>query len=316
MKSIYTIIILTLALLGTQIISAQNFQKRETEKNTFQTRMKVDGLERNFLVHLPPAYNPKADKVWPVVFMLHGGGGTGQKMYNITKWKELGDREGFITVFPTAYRTCIIKDGQRSTKNYWMTEGKALAVCPGTTVHDDVKFMREIVAHLKSNYNVDASRFYASGFSNGMGMTLSRLLVDMGDTFAALAGVGSLIRQSYESSQIVPVFSLIGQNDTHMQQWAGISQPMDDVHELLDDTELPTKVGFILETMNLEDNYVERNRPKYILRRYTETNDGGSQELRFGIIKELGHVYPHGGEKHNDIVIAEVFWDFFKEYSK
>ena len=60
-----------------------------------------------------------------------------------------------------------------------------------------------------------------------------------------------------------------------------------------------------------KSNKEGRKSSKDIHRSSTETQNGGSQELRFGIIKDLGHVYPHGGEKHNDIVIAEVFWEFF-----
>ena len=81
--------------------NAQQVQLLNQKGGTLEFGMNFADLKRQFIVHLPPAYQSQPNQSFPVVFMLHGGGGSGRKYYNISGWKELGDQEGIITVFPT-----------------------------------------------------------------------------------------------------------------------------------------------------------------------------------------------------------------------
>ena len=58
----------------------------------------VKKMTRTFIVHVPPGFDGKS-KV-PVVFMLHGAGGSGEGAIPETGWDAKSDREGFIAVFP------------------------------------------------------------------------------------------------------------------------------------------------------------------------------------------------------------------------
>ena len=58
----------------------------------------VRKMTRTFIVHVPPGFDGKS-KV-PVVFMLHGAGGSGEGAIPETGWDVKSDREGFIAVFP------------------------------------------------------------------------------------------------------------------------------------------------------------------------------------------------------------------------
>ena len=58
----------------------------------------VKKMTRTFIVHVPPGFDGKS-KV-PVVFMLHGAGGSGEGAIPETGWDVKSDREGFIAVFP------------------------------------------------------------------------------------------------------------------------------------------------------------------------------------------------------------------------
>jgi len=58
----------------------------------------VGGLERRYVVHIPPGYD--RNKLWPVVIMFHGGGGTARSAMRQTGFAEKADREGFLAVFP------------------------------------------------------------------------------------------------------------------------------------------------------------------------------------------------------------------------
>src|SRR5260370_33180847 len=58
----------------------------------------VNKLTRTFIVHVPPGFDGKSRV--PVVFMLHGAGGSGEGAIPETGWDVKSDREGFIAVFP------------------------------------------------------------------------------------------------------------------------------------------------------------------------------------------------------------------------
>ena len=59
--------------------------------------MEIDAEVRNFIIHVPASYEGSTQV--PLVLMLHGSGGNGEKFYNILRWAEKGEAENFITVF-------------------------------------------------------------------------------------------------------------------------------------------------------------------------------------------------------------------------
>lgn len=58
----------------------------------------VDGYSRSYTIHIPPNVGRRP----PVVFMLHGRGGTKEQAAGEFGWRELADRERFMVVFPQA----------------------------------------------------------------------------------------------------------------------------------------------------------------------------------------------------------------------
>ena len=78
-------------------------------KNRFITM--VDGDEREYYVHVPANYDGKT--AVPLVFMLHGTSGDGEKFYNISGWREVGEAENILTVYPSSWRYCIMTMGEK-----------------------------------------------------------------------------------------------------------------------------------------------------------------------------------------------------------
>src|SRR5262245_18049069 len=74
-------------------------------------RLMVDGIEREFLIHVPQRVDGSARV--PVVIMIHGTSGSGGKFYNISGWVEKADATGFIAVFPSALSYCLGDDDDR-----------------------------------------------------------------------------------------------------------------------------------------------------------------------------------------------------------
>jgi poly(3-hydroxybutyrate) depolymerase len=126
------------------------------------------------------------------VFFFHGTGGTGERYWNISRWKELADRHGFIAVFPSALGYDLNTDRDSRPTNVWNTIGQACDLVDPSLIADDVGFVRQIHRDLAARLPVNSRRIYAAGFSNGAQM-VHRLSAEAGDIFAAAAGwAGSL----------------------------------------------------------------------------------------------------------------------------
>lgn len=128
MKGIITIGILLIAILQS------NSQRR------FDVQFMVDGRMRESIIVLPSTAPPSGG--YPVVFMLHGTSGDGLKFYNISGWKELGEEENFITVFPSALSWCFVEDGIEKHLTRWVNGTVLDHPCSGPPQEyvDDVNF--------------------------------------------------------------------------------------------------------------------------------------------------------------------------------
>jgi polyhydroxybutyrate depolymerase len=132
----------------------------------------VGTLVRTYLLHVPTGYTGKTPV--PVVFDFHGLGGSGSSQKGLSGWATLGDSKGFITVFPNG------------VGNSWNI-GRCCSTAQTQNV-DDVGFVRAIIKQLQADACIDSKRVYASGCSNGGGMSY-KLACDAADVIAAVAPV-------------------------------------------------------------------------------------------------------------------------------
>jgi len=145
---------------------------------------------RTFEYYIPTSYDNST--AVPLLFSFHGLGSTGLEQIHLTKFDELAELEGFITVFPNATNLT----GYNCTGNYtlpplpgaeiqWNLGGESLQYCAGI---DDVGFVADMVNWFETNYAINASRIYATGMSDGA--LFSYLLAfNLTGTFAGIAPV-------------------------------------------------------------------------------------------------------------------------------
>jgi len=129
-----------------------------------------DGLEREYQVHVPQNVQDPA----PLVFVFHPWLGTATNMRRISSFDDKADEEQFIAVFP------------QGIGNSWNAGG-----CCGTAQQDnvdDIGFVVKMLDEIGQNHNIDTTRVYATGFSNG-GMLSHRIGAELSDRFAAVAAV-------------------------------------------------------------------------------------------------------------------------------
>ena len=133
------------------------------------------GVSRSFIVHLPPS--SKLTGPLPVVFDFHPLGGSGSSQESASGWNTKCDSVGCLAVFPNS-----ASNGGNGWNVGYCCDGAQ------TNKVDDVQFTRDMIKWLESNTCVDPKRIYASGCSNGGGMSYM-LACNAADVIAAVAPV-------------------------------------------------------------------------------------------------------------------------------
>jgi polyhydroxybutyrate depolymerase len=151
------------------------------------------GIARKFRLHVPPGYQP--GHPLPLVLNFHGLTSNSKQAENLTGMSVKADQAGFIVVYPDAINAAW-HDGT------------------GADDQRDEQFVRDILLNLESRYSIDAKRIYASGISNGGGMT-NRLGCDLADVIAAIAPDSGAYNfwQDCSPSRPVPVLAFHGLDD-------------------------------------------------------------------------------------------------------
>ena len=131
------------------------------------TTMIHDGKERDYILHVPSTYN--AEHSMPLVLALHGMGQSGKIQMNASRMNEVSEREGFLVAYPSALQGSWSKD----------------------TPDINLGFVDALLDTIQTDYAVDDSRVYATGFSQGA-VRSYMLAVERPHVFAAIAPVGGV----------------------------------------------------------------------------------------------------------------------------
>lgn len=303
----------------------------------------VDGMTREVIVYVPELAAGTA--AVPVVFMLHGTSGDGEKFYNISGWKEKADAEGLIAVFPSALTYCLKEDenrdgdfedaGERKVTTKWASGElgtEAMPLCSADEIAaltpenqalvdhplaDDVAYLDAVLDLLAAGYVVDADRIHASGFSNGAGMT-SRLALERADRFAALAAAaGGLKLPPAPAARPLSMVWSVGTLDDGFAASLGIEEIPIRPSTIADFPPLAALIDEYLVMLQLEDAYtfeeqvIEGKR----IGRYTYATsaiDAGNT-FTFVLVEDCAHQYPNG--TNHPLVIANPLWTFFDAQS-
>lgn len=169
MKFAFAFALALFATVGAAQAQDEGFQERS---------MRFAGRDRDYLVHLPPDYDPQRST--PLVLVLHGRIGNGRGAAAISGMNDVADRNGFIAVYPDGI-------GGEWTEHMDLVDPEAARRARSP---DDVDFLTALADRLEADLNADPARTYVTGFSNGGFMTL-RLACERPNRFAAFAEVGA-----------------------------------------------------------------------------------------------------------------------------
>ncbi|MBX3024654.1 hypothetical protein KF840_07065 [bacterium] len=163
----------------------------------------VAGTPRQVILDVPDSVKPGTPA--PVLLDFHGFGHSGAGVWNVSGFKALAEREGFITAYPEGLPVQLTLRGQDVTGPGWRMDAIA--------GNRDVAFTAALLDQLERDYCVDRRRIYATGFSNGA--FFSQLLAcAMADRIAAVAPVsGGTLRVDCAPARPVPILIQHGSED-------------------------------------------------------------------------------------------------------
>lgn len=158
------------------------------------------GRKRSYRVHVPRGYTSLLSV--PLVLSFHGHGSNAAAQERMTGFSLLADRYGFLAVYPQGI---VGPDGRTG----WASGG------PGRPAGNDVLFTSDLLTALQGEFCVDPLRIFATGFSNGGGMT-ALLACELAGRIAAFAPVsGSYypLPGGCQPGRPVPVLEFHGTRD-------------------------------------------------------------------------------------------------------
>jgi len=161
--------------------------------------IEVNGTSRSYILDVPEGIKPQ--HAAPLLFDFHGFGHSAAGVWQVSKFKELAARDGFITVYPDGLPVHLMgHDG--AGWEIFSTDGNR-----------DLAFVTQLLDQLERTYCIDRDRVFSTGFSNGA--FFSNIVgCIMADRFAAIAPVGGgQITVPCHPSRAVPVLIHHGRKD-------------------------------------------------------------------------------------------------------
>lgn len=268
--------------------------QRYEEPGDYLDSLTVADLERWFVVHVPPQYEP--GQPMPLVFNLHGRGSNTIQQRDASQMDRKADEEGFIVVYPQAL-------GQPTT---WF------GVLLGEVGQPDMDFFVELIDYLNGKLDVDPARIYATGISNGATM-VNRLGCEMSDVFAGIAPVAGAHSGLHlcEISQPVSMLAIHGTED-QIIPFEGGGQDAPSVKTWVEAwAERDGCQGSPLSKQPYED---------VLLESWDECDDGAA--VAFYAVEGGGHTWlglkydPQSSSFTPEVGATDVIWEFFEAHPK
>lgn len=275
------------------------------------------GTERRYVAYVSTRAQRRmrARKRVPVVTMLHGATGTGERFLAISGWREKADQEGLIAVFPSSRAYLVDEDGNRRRSTRWAAykledEIDERVVPPA----DDVGFLRRVIGDVVAVNRVNRGRVWLSGFSDGgsmcmrAAMELTRLIRAFGCNAGSVASARARVTRGAPHR---PVMFTYGTLDRNLIAAAGVDEiPIDPT----DAFELDAVRGLVrlqLLTLRLgpEPDVAERRSDAFDLRFDNAIGQARASEMHFVLLEDVPHEYPNDP---NGFSMPDVLWRFFR----
>ena len=256
------------------------------------------GERRRYLLYVPESYNPEIST--PLIINIHGFAQWPANQMRVSQWNELADEYGFIVVYPS---------GTGFPLRWRVTDES----------EKEVMFFSDLISKLEGEYNIDSSRIYANGLSNGGGMTLL-LTCRLSDQITAIGTVAGAFQSTCaDNLQVRPVPAIFfhGKADPIVPYEGGEYErtgvPFPNIPEFVASYTQENGCNPTPDTLMETENVTGIQ--------YSECNQDA--DVVFYTIADGGHTWPGGsplperitGKTSQVIDATALMWEFFKEYS-
>ena len=144
--------------MGSSVLEDQGMTFPAQTTGLTRHTIQHDGLERQYTIYIPESYVPTVRT--PLLLNFHGNGGNVDAHLAASDFRSVADEAGVILVYPQG----SVLDGEST---HW----NPLLPSPNNKSDaDDFGFVAAMLDRLATELNVDDSRVYATGYSNGAGL--------------------------------------------------------------------------------------------------------------------------------------------------
>jgi polyhydroxybutyrate depolymerase len=296
-------IILSMAL-GIPLFLILSFFAAFSIANKTTGQILSSGEERDYLLYVPESYDLSTPA--PLIIVIHGFAQWPAHQAYVTEWNELADEEGFIVLYPS---------GTEYPKR-WRAGGDTQG---DGTLSIDTQFIADLIDMLQQQYNIDSSRIYANGLSNGGGMSFL-LSCELSERIAAIGTVAGAYLYPFEEctrERSVPLIVFHGTADPIVPYLGGPSGSFD-----IPFPNIPAWVkGYAgLNQCLTEPEILPSSGNDISGKRYTSCKDNA--EVVFYSIAGGGHTWPGGnpipeiiaGRTSKSIDATRMMWEFFQAH--
>jgi polyhydroxybutyrate depolymerase len=286
----------------------------------------VNGLQRRANIYTPVGID-LAKATVPMLFVLHGGGGTAESSPQSSnfQYNTLADSQKIVIVYPEG----TLEDDPTTEKAYW-NDGRGKVEYKGQRENvDDISFLKTLMVNISNTYNgIDSKRIYLLGASNG-GLMSQRLVCELQGVVAAYgSNIGSLAvnLENVCHSSPRPLIVMNGTEDPFMVYNGGPGKWGDgeDVIPPVEVIELwktkfgcnssPSQVTVYPNKVTKDNSTVEKQTfscPKNPFV-FVKVIGGGHSLPAGNLITNYNN--PVTGYTNGDVLGAEIFWGFLKEH--
>jgi polyhydroxybutyrate depolymerase len=269
------------------------------------------GAMRTYRLRIPPGYD--ANRAVPLVFVLHGGGGTGAQIERYAGFNAVADARGFVVVYPDGVNRGW-NDGRQSER-----------VSTRSGHVDDVAFIGALIDQLAGRLRIDPLRIYSTGISNG-GFMSHRLGMELSDRIAGIAPVAGTLGENlvprFAPTHRVAVLHMHGTQDRLVRYEGG---------EVVAGGGVSISAARVVELWAKANGCATPSRTEHLADR--DPNDGtriradsypacrGGADVILYTIEGGGHTWPGRptpglGATTRDIDGAPAIWEFFERHPK
>jgi polyhydroxybutyrate depolymerase len=275
---------------------------KDTEPGASVGSIQSGGIERTYRLYVPRGYS--SDRPAALVINYHGYGASALEQERYSEYPDAADEYGFVVVSP---------QGSASPSEWFLYGPVEVGYV------DDFAFTDALIDALSASLCIDPARIYATGLSNGGGMTSLAGCV-LSDRIAAIAPVAGepYVAADCDDSGPMPIIAFHGTDD-----------PLVPFEETPDTGRLDIFRYGARNNMRAWAEHngcnltlkTERIAPDVVLESYLGCNNGADVQLY--VIENGGHTWPGAaidmpglGGTTQSISATELSWLFFAAHPR